>query len=130
MSEDEITRLASVLESDPLFAKLFRATDRDWKVFSRQRFQGGGFSSSIYELDEPSLPRAPASADVEKTLAAHKGLVEKIKTGDELEVMMDQLAVVNKTNGDRYKLKPLGDVLPIIEAGGVFNYARQTGMLK
>src|SRR5436190_24199153 len=57
-------------------------------------------------------------------------LVEKIKTGDELEVMMDQLAVVNKTNGDRYKLKPLGDVLPIIEAGGVFNYARQTGMLK
>jgi 3-isopropylmalate/(R)-2-methylmalate dehydratase small subunit len=57
-------------------------------------------------------------------------LVDKIKTGDELEVLMDQLAVVNKTDGNRYKLKPLGDVLPIIEAGGVFNYARQAGMLK
>ena len=57
-------------------------------------------------------------------------LVEKIKTGDHLEVLMDQLAVVNKTDGNRYKLKPLGDVLPIIEAGGVFNYARQAGMLK
>jgi len=57
-------------------------------------------------------------------------LVDKIKTGDELEVLMDQLVVINKTDGNRYKLKPLGDVLPIIEAGGVFNYAKQAGMLK
>jgi 3-isopropylmalate/(R)-2-methylmalate dehydratase small subunit len=26
-------------------------------------------------------------------------------------------------------LKPLGDVAPIIEAGGVFDYAKQAGML-
>ena len=57
-------------------------------------------------------------------------LVDKIKTGDELEVRMDQLVVINKTDGNRYQLKPLGDVLPIIEAGGVFNYAKQAGMLK
>jgi 3-isopropylmalate/(R)-2-methylmalate dehydratase small subunit len=57
-------------------------------------------------------------------------LVDKIRTGDELEVLLDQQAVVNKTNGERYALKPLGDVLPIIEAGGVFNYAKQAGMLK
>jgi 3-isopropylmalate/(R)-2-methylmalate dehydratase small subunit len=57
-------------------------------------------------------------------------LVEKIKTGDEIEVLVDQLALVNKTDGNRYKLKPLGDVLPIIEAGGVFAYAKQAGMLK
>src|SRR6266566_1469192 len=57
-------------------------------------------------------------------------LVDKIKTGDQLEVLMDQQVVINKTDGNRYKLKPLGDVLPIIEAGGVFNYARQAGMLK
>src|SRR5205814_8679373 len=56
-------------------------------------------------------------------------LVDKIKTGDELEVLMDQQVVINKTDGNRYNLKPLGDVLPIIEAGGVFNYARPTGML-
>ena len=57
-------------------------------------------------------------------------LVDKIKTGDELEVIMDQHAVVNKTDGNRYVLKPLGDVLPIIEAGGVFNYAKTQGMIK
>jgi 3-isopropylmalate/(R)-2-methylmalate dehydratase small subunit len=57
-------------------------------------------------------------------------LVEKINTGDLLEVLLDQRAVVNKTDGNRYALKPLGDVLPIIEAGGVFNYAKQAGMLK
>jgi 3-isopropylmalate/(R)-2-methylmalate dehydratase small subunit len=57
-------------------------------------------------------------------------LVDKVRTGDELEVKLNELLVINKTQNDRYKLKPLGDVLPIIEAGGVFNYARQTGMLK
>ena len=57
-------------------------------------------------------------------------LVEKIRTGDELEVLMDQQVVINKTKGERYTLKPLGDVLPIIEAGGVFAYAKKTGMLK
>ena len=57
-------------------------------------------------------------------------LVDRIKTGDELEVLVDQLALVNKTDGNRYKLKPLGDVLPIIEAGGVFAYAKRAGMLK
>src|SRR5215208_3398773 len=36
-------------------------------------------------------------------------LVEKIRTGDELEVLMDQQVVINKTKGERYNLKPLGD---------------------
>jgi 3-isopropylmalate/(R)-2-methylmalate dehydratase small subunit len=57
-------------------------------------------------------------------------LVDKIKTGDELEVRLDDLLVINKTQNTQHKLKPLGDVLPIIEAGGVFNYAKQAGMLK
>ncbi len=57
-------------------------------------------------------------------------LVEEIKTSDEVEVNIDAGTLVNKTTGKRYSLKPLGDVKPIIEAGGVFNYARQTGMLQ
>jgi 3-isopropylmalate/(R)-2-methylmalate dehydratase small subunit len=63
-------------------------------------------------------------------LESTQRLVEKVRTGDELEVHLDDHYVLNKTNGERYDLKPLGDVLPIIEAGGVFNYARQVGMLK
>jgi 3-isopropylmalate/(R)-2-methylmalate dehydratase small subunit len=58
-------------------------------------------------------------------------LVEKIQTGDELEVHLDGHYVLNKSRGGaRYELQPLGDVLPIIEAGGVFPYARKVGMLK
>ncbi len=57
-------------------------------------------------------------------------LVEEIRTGDELEVHMLEQYVLNKTTGRRHELHPLGDVLPIIEAGGVFNYAKETGMLK
>jgi len=57
-------------------------------------------------------------------------LVEKIRTGDELEVHLDQHYVLNKTKSERHDIRPLGDVLPIIEAGDVFKYAKQAGMLK
>ena len=57
-------------------------------------------------------------------------LVDKIKTGDLLEVHLDENYLINKTDNTRHDLRPLGDVLPIIEAGGVFNYARKMGMLK
>ncbi len=63
-------------------------------------------------------------------LESTRRLVEKVHTGDELEVHLTDGYVLNKTRNERYDLKPLGDVLPIIEAGGVFNYAREAGMIK
>ena len=57
-------------------------------------------------------------------------LVEKVKTGDELEIHLDKSVIINKTQKTEYALKPLGDVLPIIEEGGIFNYAKKAGMLK
>ncbi len=58
-------------------------------------------------------------------------LVEKIHTGDELEVHITDGYVINKSRGNaRYDLQPIGDALPIIEAGGVFAYAKEAGMLK
>jgi 3-isopropylmalate/(R)-2-methylmalate dehydratase small subunit len=57
-------------------------------------------------------------------------LVEQIRTGDELEIRLDEQVILNKTTGKRHELRPLGDVLPIIEAGGLFPFARQAGMLK
>ena len=57
-------------------------------------------------------------------------LTNKIRTGDELEVHLIDGYVINKTKNERYALNPLGDVLPIIEAGGVFAYAKEAGMLK
>ncbi|HET6251273.1 MAG TPA: 3-isopropylmalate dehydratase [Tepidisphaeraceae bacterium] len=63
-------------------------------------------------------------------LESTERLVEKVRTGDELEVHLLDGYVLNKTQNTRYGLHPLGDVLPIIEAGGVFNYAKEAGMLK
>ena len=57
-------------------------------------------------------------------------LVDKVRTGDELTVDLNKLTVINKTKNETYELNPVGDVLPIIEAGGVFAYAKETGMLK
>ena len=57
-------------------------------------------------------------------------LVEKVRTGDELVVDLDKLIVTNQTKNETYELYPVGDVLPIIEAGGVFAYAKEAGMLK
>ncbi len=57
-------------------------------------------------------------------------LVEKIHTGDELVVDLAQCTVTNETRKATHQLKPLGDVKPIIEAGGVFEYARLAGMIK
>ena len=48
--------------------------------------------------------------------------------GDVLE--FEGTDVVNTTTGKRFELRPLGDVLPIIEAGGIFTYAKKSGMLK
>lgn len=57
-------------------------------------------------------------------------LIAQIQTGDQCEVNMESGNIVNKTRNQQYPLNPLGDVKPIIEAGGVFAYARQAGMLK
>lgn len=56
-------------------------------------------------------------------------LNDKIKTGDELEIDLTANVLKNLTEGTEYKLSPLGDILPIIEAGNIFEYARQNEMI-
>lgn len=53
----------------------------------------------------------------------------EIKTGDQLQVDLHKNMLRNETSGKEYKLNPLGDVLPIVEAGGIFDYARKIGMI-
>jgi len=57
-------------------------------------------------------------------------LCERICTGDELSLDVARAMLHNLTTKEEYRLKPLGDVGPIIEAGGLFSFARQQGMLK
>ena len=56
-------------------------------------------------------------------------LCETLKTGDVVTVDLDAGAVTVKATGKVFKLKPLGDVRPVVDAGGLFNYARKTGMI-
>ena len=57
-------------------------------------------------------------------------LVEKFTTGDEVEIDTAAAVLKNLRTSEQFDLLPLGDVGPIIAAGGVFDYARQQGMLK
>jgi 3-isopropylmalate/(R)-2-methylmalate dehydratase small subunit len=57
-------------------------------------------------------------------------LCERVCTGDELRLDVAEAVLHNLTTGERYSLKSLGEVAPILEAGGLFPYARAVGMLK
>lgn len=45
-----------------------------------------------------------------------------------VDMEKDVLTVVD--TGKTYPLKPLGDAGPVIDAGGIFDYARSQGMIK
>jgi 3-isopropylmalate/(R)-2-methylmalate dehydratase small subunit len=57
-------------------------------------------------------------------------LCERVCTGDELRIDVAESRLHNLTTGEVWPLKPLGDVAPILEAGGLFPYAEKVGMLK
>ncbi len=56
-------------------------------------------------------------------------LIDRIKTGDRCSVDLEAGTLTHHQDNQTYPLKPLGDVKPIIEAGGVFAYAKAQGML-
>ena len=56
-------------------------------------------------------------------------LSDALKNGDVVTVDLDAGTVVLKATGKVYRFKPLGDVRPVVDAGGLFNYARKTGMI-
>jgi 3-isopropylmalate/(R)-2-methylmalate dehydratase small subunit len=56
-------------------------------------------------------------------------LNDKIKTGDELEIDLIENTIKDISTGVLYKLRSLGDILPIIEAGNIFKYAKLNGMM-
>jgi 3-isopropylmalate/(R)-2-methylmalate dehydratase small subunit len=57
-------------------------------------------------------------------------LCDRLKTGDVVTVDLDASTVKLHRTGEVIPLKPLGDVRPVVDAGGLFNYARQTGMIR
>ncbi|MCU7493856.1 MAG: 3-isopropylmalate dehydratase [Ignavibacteria bacterium] len=51
------------------------------------------------------------------------------KTGDEVEVDFENNTITNLNSKKTYSLNSLGSVYDIVKAGGIFSYARNTGML-
>ena len=62
-------------------------------------------------------------------IESEKRLIDQVCTGDELRVDLTASTLTNTTTGDSWALKSLGEVVPIIEAGGIFAYAKKVGML-
>ena len=56
-------------------------------------------------------------------------LCDCLKTGEIITVDLNQAMVTVAATGKVHYFKPLGDVRPVVDAGGLFNYARQTGMI-
>lgn len=56
-------------------------------------------------------------------------LCDVLKTGDVVTVDLDKATVTMEETGQEYSFKPLGEVRPVVDAGGLFNFARQTGMI-
>jgi 3-isopropylmalate/(R)-2-methylmalate dehydratase small subunit len=57
-------------------------------------------------------------------------LCEKVCTGDELTIDVQAGTLSNATTGESWALQPLGEIAPILDAGGIFPYAQRVGMLK
>lgn len=62
-------------------------------------------------------------------LESTQRLIDDINTGDEVELDIQAGTLKNLTQGKDYALKDLGDAKDIIAAGGIFDFARQAGML-
>ena len=56
-------------------------------------------------------------------------LVSEFKTGDEAELDTDAHTLTRLSDGKVFPLKDLGAVAPVVEAGGMFAYARKEGMI-
>jgi 3-isopropylmalate/(R)-2-methylmalate dehydratase small subunit len=63
-------------------------------------------------------------------LESPQRLIDTVATGDELELDRSVNVVRHPATGRSWPLRPLGDVAEIIAAGGLFPYAKKTGVLK
>lgn len=56
-------------------------------------------------------------------------IINTISTGAELRIDLEEYILADLSNKNSFKLLSPGDVLPIINAGGLFKYAREAGLI-
>lgn len=59
-----------------------------------------------------------------------QSLVTEFRTGDEAVLDLEVGFIQNNRTGAKHAIKSLGQVREILEAGGIFAYARKTGLLQ
>ena len=57
-------------------------------------------------------------------------ICDELETGEEVVVDLEKDTLTAVKSGKVYPLKPLGDAGPVIDAGGIFEFARRQGMIK
>jgi len=57
-------------------------------------------------------------------------ICDELQTGEEVVVDLEKDTLTAVASGKVYSLKPLGDAGPVIDAGGIFEFARRQGMIK
>ncbi len=62
-------------------------------------------------------------------LESDADLLNEFKTGDIAELSIRDKTIKNLSSGKSFKIKDLGAVEAVIEAGGIFNYARKNKMI-
>ncbi|KAJ4755585.1 3-isopropylmalate dehydratase small subunit 3 [Rhynchospora pubera] len=70
-----------------------------------------------------------ATGEVYPIELEHEGVNKQCTTGDIVTVDLERNVFINHTKGKEFVLKPIGDAGPVIDAGGIFAYARKTGMI-
>ena len=61
-------------------------------------------------------------------LEVRERLCDVFSTGDDAEINIEENTVVNKTTNKTYETLPLGAAKDVVDAGGIFEYARKAGM--
>ena len=57
-------------------------------------------------------------------------ICDSIQTGDEVELDLDASTLTVLKSSKVFTTKSLGDARPVIDAGGIFDFARKSGMIK
>ena len=86
----------------------------------------------VHSTHTPPPPRPPPSSLSGELYPCETEtrLCDELTTGDEVEVNLETDTLTVVATGKTYPLKPLGDAGPVVDAGGIFEYARAQGMIK
>ncbi|NOY74451.1 MAG: 3-isopropylmalate dehydratase [Kiritimatiellaeota bacterium] len=62
-------------------------------------------------------------------MESETNLTGKLGTGDEVELDFESMTLTILSTGETNNLKEMGDIKDVIDSGGIFEYARKTGMI-